>query len=256
MARNAKLLTLGLLGGASTISVPLTISGLALWLDASDASTLFQAHTGTTPAVADNDVVGYWGDKSGNGKHVTQSTAAYKPVLKLNIQNGKPAILGNASKSLYNASVTLSSFAVIAVFKASTGYIVWEHSANAGANDGAGLYALAGPIISVRRSATTSAKSQASIADNTTRVTATEFQGPHADLKLRLNGANATLTNTTVNDLTASSVSDGFYVLARGATPTAGIAGHLMELCAYSPYPGLEAIQQLEAYLNAKWAVY
>ncbi len=43
------LLTVGKRGGSFS---PSSISGLALWLDASDATTLFQASDGTTPATA------------------------------------------------------------------------------------------------------------------------------------------------------------------------------------------------------------
>ncbi len=52
----------------SNVSGFCQITGLALWLDASDAATLFQASDGTTPATANDDPVGYWGDKSGNGR--------------------------------------------------------------------------------------------------------------------------------------------------------------------------------------------
>ena len=49
--------------------VPTDIAGLQLWLDASDSTTLFQNSDGTTPAIADSDPIGYWGDKSGNGNN-------------------------------------------------------------------------------------------------------------------------------------------------------------------------------------------
>jgi hypothetical protein len=91
MTNTARKLLLGLLGGSSSFS-PLSIPGLALWLDASDASTLFQASDGTTPATADGDVVGYWGDKSGSGRHVTQGTTANKPTLQTAEQNGRNVV--------------------------------------------------------------------------------------------------------------------------------------------------------------------
>jgi hypothetical protein len=71
---------------------PASISGLQLWLDASDASTLFQNSNGTTAASADGDPVGYWGDKSANGRHATQSDGTKKPALKLALENGRNAI--------------------------------------------------------------------------------------------------------------------------------------------------------------------
>ena len=71
---------------------PASISGLQLWLDAADASTLFTDSGGTIAATADGDVVGRWADKSGNTRHATQSDGTKKPALKLALENGRNAI--------------------------------------------------------------------------------------------------------------------------------------------------------------------
>lgn len=55
-------------------------SEVGVWYDPSDLSTMFQNSDGTT-AVAVGDPVGYIADKSGNGFHATQATAAARPVL-------------------------------------------------------------------------------------------------------------------------------------------------------------------------------
>jgi hypothetical protein len=60
---------------------PAEISGLALWLDASDSSTLFQNSDGTVPATASSDPVGAWLDKSGNARHATQSVSGSRPTI-------------------------------------------------------------------------------------------------------------------------------------------------------------------------------
>jgi hypothetical protein len=54
----------------ATSFTPLSVSGLALWLDASDAST-FTYGSGTR--------VQQWNDKSGNARHFTQLTGANQP---------------------------------------------------------------------------------------------------------------------------------------------------------------------------------
>lgn len=50
-----------------------------LWLDASDTTTMFTTHNGSTPSGA-TDVVGRWEDKSGNARHAVQTTDANRPV--------------------------------------------------------------------------------------------------------------------------------------------------------------------------------
>jgi len=51
------------------------------YYDPSDSSTVFQDAAMTTPA-GDGDPVGAIMDKSGNGNHITQSTAASRPALR------------------------------------------------------------------------------------------------------------------------------------------------------------------------------
>ena len=62
-------------------------AGLELWLDANDASTVFQDTAGTTPS-GSGDPVALWMDKSGGGHHATQPTAAEQPVWNATAVNG------------------------------------------------------------------------------------------------------------------------------------------------------------------------
>ena len=50
------------------------------WYDPSDMSTLFQDAAGTTPVTALGQPVGRMLDKSGRGNHLTQTTAASRPL--------------------------------------------------------------------------------------------------------------------------------------------------------------------------------
>jgi len=52
------------------------------WYDPSDLSTLFQDSAGTTPVTASGQPVGKMLDKSGNGNHATQATAAARPTYQ------------------------------------------------------------------------------------------------------------------------------------------------------------------------------
>lgn len=68
---------------------PNFVSGLQLWLDASDSSTLFTDSAGTTPASNDGDPIGCWKDKSGNAYHVIQTDGTNKPTLRTASLNGR-----------------------------------------------------------------------------------------------------------------------------------------------------------------------
>ena len=53
-----------------------------LLLEAFDIGTLSQTISGTTPVTVANDPIGYFGDKSGNDNHATQTTAARPPTYQ------------------------------------------------------------------------------------------------------------------------------------------------------------------------------
>jgi hypothetical protein len=65
---------------------PGSISGLGLWLDTSAPGTLFQTSAMASPATVPNDPVGAWLDRSGKGRHATQSTATARPLLDTNLR--------------------------------------------------------------------------------------------------------------------------------------------------------------------------
>lgn len=63
-----------------------TLASLQVWWDFSDATTLF-TDAGVTNVTADADLIYQVNDKSGNGYHGVQATAANRPVYKTGIRN-------------------------------------------------------------------------------------------------------------------------------------------------------------------------
>jgi len=61
--------------------VPSDLDAFA-WYDASDITTLYQDDAMTIPVTADGDPVGAIMDKSGNGAHLLQASAALKPTYR------------------------------------------------------------------------------------------------------------------------------------------------------------------------------
>ncbi len=98
-----------LLRPRDTAFSPRSIPGLALWLDASDSATLFQNSDGTTPATASSDPVGYWGDKSGNGRHLTQATANLRGLVFTSSGRTRVDIPATLNSGFSSASPTTSS---------------------------------------------------------------------------------------------------------------------------------------------------
>lgn len=71
------------------------------WYDPSDLSTLWQDSAGTLPVTAAGQPVGRIADKSGNGKHLTQSASANCPTLQFDSK-------GNAYLSFDGVAAYLS----------------------------------------------------------------------------------------------------------------------------------------------------
>jgi hypothetical protein len=63
-----------------------------MWLDATDASTLWQNSAGTIPATTTNDLIGRWTDKTGNGYNHIQTDSLKKPFLITSYQNSNSVI--------------------------------------------------------------------------------------------------------------------------------------------------------------------
>lgn len=98
---------------AAPAFTPLNIAGLALWLKAD--GVLWQDAARTVPAVADADPVGAWDDASGNGRNAVQATAAKRPILKLNVQNGKPGVRCDGVDDFLAATVN-QAFSNVSLF--------------------------------------------------------------------------------------------------------------------------------------------
>lgn len=95
---------------------PLTLSP-ALWLDASDASTLYDATSGGSLVAADG-YVKRWEDKSGNGNHATQATDSKRPQRKTSVQNGLDIVLFDATDDGMATALTLNRpYTIVAVFR-------------------------------------------------------------------------------------------------------------------------------------------
>jgi hypothetical protein len=123
----------------------------ALWLDAADSSTLFDATTGGSLVTADG-AVARWEDKSGNGRHATQSTIGFRPLRKSAILGGKDVLRFDGVDDLmaipaFSATAGISCFAVFVSRRTTQnrdGGIVFASSQNASSDHFGGAPGQAG----------------------------------------------------------------------------------------------------------------
>jgi hypothetical protein len=80
---------------------PTDIAGCKLWLDFSDAATLF-TDAGSTLVSADGQAIYQVNDKSGQAKHATQTTPESRPLYKVNIKNGLSVSLYDGTNDFLN----------------------------------------------------------------------------------------------------------------------------------------------------------
>lgn len=228
---------------------PAQITGLQLWFDANDATTLYQDAAMTTPATLDNDVVGAWKDKSGNNKHATQGTTANKPKLKLSTQNSLPAVLGDTTDYLQTASIAhgigTGDFYVCAVIRTTTNPVwscMWANGSFA-----PGFYAKS--AVSKLGVWWDSEKAfAAALSQNTTYLV--ELWRASGTLRAAINGvqdANSFSVSTSVANATS--------ILFQSAAGSEPLVGYIAELLFVNNYPSAQ-IASLRSYLNQKWEIY
>lgn len=229
--------------------IPTQITGLSVWLDASDSGSLFQDSSGTIPAQSNNDYIGMWKDKSGNSRHATQvSSTSSRPILKTNIQNGKPAVY-------FDGSGTWLSNTVYSYSGASTLFIVASNNYNNGYYfDGAGASIQRGTLrdseTTVRMFAPSSSIfSAASFA--LSNVSLIESYWNSASSQCGVNGQMNTAGTLPLYTMTG-------YTVGRTRNGSgAGISqGNFCEILHYEAVLTLAQRQQVEAYLNQKWGIF
>jgi len=105
---------------------PIVVSGLQLWLDASDISSL----STLTNTLSSN--VGIWRDKSGYGRHAINTNLSNTPIRVDNAKNGKTVLRFNGTTSRLDISQQIPMGDSFAVFKRSaTAQSVYQRSDNA-----------------------------------------------------------------------------------------------------------------------------
>ena len=225
---------LTLLGAGGANFSPLQISGLKLWLRASDL------------ALNNGDPVASWADQSGVGNNVTQGTTANKPTFVTNQINGLPVVRFDGTDDRLNAAnsgyAQTNTIFVVANVGANAGYKDMFSSTTGNEN---ALYLDTAEVF--RIFAGTELAGSGDV-HGAFKLFCGIFAGSSS--KLYINGTqNGSTGNAGTGDSSTFRLGDG----PGASTP---LPGDIAEVLFYNASLTDAQRQQVEAYLNARYALY
>lgn len=223
--------------------VPTDLAGLQAWYKADVG--VYTTDAMTTPATADLDPVGGWQDQSGSSRHLKQTNAAKRPVLKLAIQNGRNVVRFDGVDDFMDAASAVLSASVFTAFLVhrTTGDNIWG-STVAAANHQFRL-GQSGFNLSLFDAAT-NPNSTASAASRASWTQACYQNGspPH----FWINGVNLD-NGGNANNMTLQR----FFIDFGGTA--APVNGDVGEIVIYNTLLNTTDRQNVENYLQARWAL-
>lgn len=223
---------------------PRQIPDLGLWLDASDASTF----------TLNGSTVSEWRDKSGNGKHAAQATAADQPTYATNVVNGRSAVVFDGSSDHMAGPAVFSALPCtlfMSVLFPSTKQIGMLFNQYSGTTDTVALYRGHSATDGVRLFNGANLTSVALPSNNTWHLIGFEAGTTSANSRLFING----VVDATGNAGTNSPAQGGYY-LARwaGGTP-AYTPATIGEVVAYKRSLSTAEATAVQGYLGRRWGV-
>jgi hypothetical protein len=244
---------------------PFTLSP-ALWLDATDATTLYNATTGGSLVAADGEIL-RWEDKSGNARHATQGGAGLRPIRKTAIVNGLDVARFDGSND-YMSTVAFSGNETwwrTVVFKSLNDaqydvVIGWGENYDT-PRPGADYIAVNAAKIEVSQNgAITTSKLSQKVSTTAVVAISTGFNivtqicnGTNAGHSVRVNGAVQATTNLFANDpgtFSKVSTSYGIGAFRLGASPGNCEIAEILHI------PGsATGVTDLEAHLANKYGI-
>lgn len=229
---------------------PSKVTGLALWFDASDATTTYQSSGGSL-AAANGDPVGEWRDLSGNGKHAAQADSLQKPRRITNSQQGKPGIEFPDMSDMLSLTRTTGIKHVFWVGKRySTSYIYGASALRdsiANDKDGFTVGNFGGNHFYIQASNSGGGfvgfSAWTTISNNQTVMLEAKFDGTNGTL---YRDVSTNTSSARIYDLVVSEIG-GYH------TGTGKFAGVMYEICAFTSTVSAENVALMQTYLRNKW---
>lgn len=221
--------------------------GPVVWLDGADASSMTIATT-----------ISQWNDKSGHGFNAVQASAGLQPALLSPVLNNRTAVSFGGAQGMSIPAVSLSTFIMFFVFRATANGFLYEQSVDSNANNGGYMYTDTTQTVRVNRIGGASNRNFNANwgLGNTWRIVAHSFGGSNVENRLMVNNAYQSITDfVTTADPGTSTVTDTLFLASRN-NASVFLTGDIAEILVYSPILAQDRVNIVNAYLNQKWAIY
>jgi len=226
-------------------------SGLAMWLDSTDLSTI---------TLSEGNVVDQWSDKSGNERNATASGSA-RPTYVTNSLDGKPVIQFNGSSNFFSFDGTFlaeTNYSIFAVERRSSGK---SNNYYIGANDSITLNhnLFLGYRLNARSAFSQTSNGWdtpiASFSTAIPRVNSYRFSSSIGK-NLHINGVSQTLSAVLggTPDITANLLSNNNAQIGRNLT-SSYYFGDIAEIIMYDRYLSDSEKSIVETYLMGKYNI-
>lgn len=238
-------------GGAAPPFSPTDIAGLMVWIDFSDADTLF-TDAGSTKVSSDGDAVYQANDKSGENGHAIQSTSGYRPLYKTAIQNGLAACLFDGSDDHFIASnaIETTEWTILSVYKSTTNGGLYISGRNTSNTYGSGMRTYA----TIQCGNNNGVYLIGEVSTDAWHVVTGRMKSE--DYAIYANGSSIASGSGTVGGVyTAYIPAIGGHV-GSGAQYGGFVTGYIGEILMYNSSLSDTNRQAVEAYLNNKWNIY
>lgn len=239
---------------------PSRVSGLQLWLDASNG--LFDATSGGNPVATDGSSVARWEDRSGNSRNASQATSANRPILKTAVQNGRNGIRFDGSNDFmatasFAHSVPITVFLVCKRLSTTGSQSDFNRIIEHGSNNGVCIITRTPSpptgIFRIQYQYATSSVADSLVDPGTDTKVYELFVDSSAtrNITFRVNNSNQTTITRTETPATPTA-----FNLAQFGGGSYNANVEIYELCYYNLKISDQDRDNVRNYLNSKWAVY
>ena len=250
--------------GSATLWTPASLGAdLALWLDADDADTI----------TLNGSNVAQWDDKSGNGNHVSNGTAATQPAYLTTGWNGKPTVSFTKTGLAFLFKAGVSNFAarndftIASVFELFQTDNAWEMVAGWRNTPNSSSSGNGTPLLQCMTTAAQIGIHNTDTADTRIKVDVTSRLGKKIATVGRSGGTNGnggavTVTSTGFSQPTyqtdgtqtwSSSATTGFQVGGTQTSTTAYGDKLISEVVGCNTKLSTDNLQKLQGYLAWNW---